>query len=70
MNSGIPLWALILDGLGTALVAVGLFLEFAGADALSAIPDGLAAMRYGVIALGVVLMGPLLVTLVRRAAGR
>jgi len=62
-----PLWALILDGVGTLFFAAGLVGLFAGAPFLSSLPIDLGKMAVVLIILGVLLMVPLIVVLIQRA---
>jgi len=63
----LPMWALMLDIVGTLFLAAGLFLEFGGTDMLASAPDSLRAMAIVLIVLGIFLMVPLVVVLVKRA---
>ena len=62
-----PLWALILDGVGTLVLAAGLVGLFAGAPFLSKLPFDLDEVAIVLIILGVLLMVPLIVVLIQRA---
>ena len=62
-----PLWALILDGVGTLLLAAGLVGLFGGEPFLSSLPVDLGKMAVVLIILGVLLMVPLIVVLIQRA---
>lgn len=62
-----PLWALILDGVGTLVLAAGLVGLFTGAPFLSKLPFDLDEVAIVLIILGVLLMVPLIVVLIQRA---
>ena len=63
----IPMWALILDVIGTLLLAAGLVGVFAAAPFLSSLPFDLSEMAVVLIILGVLLMVPLIVVVIQRA---
>lgn len=62
-----PLWALILDGVGTLVFAAGLVGLFAGAPFLASLPVDLGEMAALLIILGILLMVPLIVVVIQRA---
>ena len=63
----LPMWALILDVIGTLLLAAGLVGLFAAAPFLSSLPFDLSEMAIVLVILGVLLMVPLIVVLIQRA---
>ena len=62
-----PAWALILDLFGTLLLAVGIYAQVAGDDLV--FPEFLRIQEFSIllILLGVLLMLPLVVILIRQA---
>ena len=66
-TASIPLWALLLDVIGTLVLAAGLVGMFVDAPLLTSLPFNLSEMAVVLIIFGVLLMVPLIVVLVRRA---
>ena len=66
-TASIPLWALLLDVIGTLILAAGLVGMFVDAPFLTSLPFNLNNMAVVLIILGVLLMVPLIVVLVQRA---
>ncbi len=62
----LPVWAIMLDVAGTLLVAAGLFGLFAGESVPAVEALNLEAFAIPLIILGVLLMVPLIVFLVKR----
>ncbi len=64
----LPLWALILDAVGTLIFAAGLVGTFASAPFLSSLPFDLGEIAVILIIAGILLlMLPLIVVLIQRA---
>lgn len=63
----IPIWALILDIVGTLCLAAGLYGLFAGGDPPFSDVVDLRANAVALIVIGILLMIPLLVAVIRRA---
>ena len=61
------MWALILDAIGTLILAAGLVGKFAGAPFLASLPVDLSGLAVFLIIGGVLLMLPLIVVLIQRA---
>ena len=66
-KSGLPVCAIILDVIGTMVLALGIFTQFGGDDLI--FPEFLDAKALGVVLIfaGVLMMFPLIIVLVRRA---
>ena len=62
----LPVWAILLDVVGTLLLAAGIFGMVATEDTLAGIPLGLKEMGVALIILGALLMLPLLIVVVQR----
>ncbi len=69
-QAGLPAWAVILDVIGTVLLAAGLYGLFAQSEAPFAETVDLRANATALIVIGVFLMLPLLVAVVRRVASQ
>ncbi len=65
--ASIPMWALLLDVIGTLVLAAGLVGMFVDAPFLTSLPFNPSEMAVVLIILGVLLMAPLIVVLVQRA---
>ena len=63
----LPMWALILDVIGTLLLAAGLVGMFMDPQFPSSLPVDLGEMAIVLIILGVLLMVPLIVVVIQRA---
>ena len=68
-NSGLPVWILILDVLGTLLLAAGIYSVVSGELPFAEVPEP-GWIGVALIIVGALLMMPLLVVLGQRAAAR
>ncbi|MEO0996093.1 MAG: hypothetical protein AAFX58_01125 [Pseudomonadota bacterium] len=68
--NGIPLWAAVLDGIGTIALGLGLFGYFSPETTLLAPWLHLGRQAGALLALGILLMGPFYYFLIRRITGR
>jgi hypothetical protein len=66
-KSVLPVWAIILDLIGTLVLVVGILAQFGGEGALFPESPETRALAYVLILAGVLLMAPLVVILIRRA---
>ena len=64
---GLPLWTIILDGVGTLLLALGIFIQFGGDAATALLPEGLHDGGIMLIITGALLMAPLVIAVVQKA---
>lgn len=62
----LPVWAVLLDVVGTLLLAAGLFGRFAGADLLASLPVDLRSISIALIVVGALLMLPLIIVILQR----
>lgn len=67
---GLPAWAVMLDVVGTVLLAAGLYGSFAQSELPFAETIDLRANATALIVIGVFLMLPLLVVIVRHVASQ
>jgi hypothetical protein len=66
-KSSLPVWAIILDLIGTLVLVAGILAQFGGAGALLPDTPETRALGFVLILAGVLLMAPLVVILIRRA---
>ena len=66
----LPVWAVILDVLGALMLAAGIILLNGGAGLLDVSPTEVAGPAIALIVIGVLLMTPLIVVVIRRAASQ
>lgn len=69
-SSSLPVWTIILDVFGTLLVGGGIFFLVTEGEVLGMLAADLQGAAIGMIVVGVMLMVPLIVTVVRKAAGQ
>lgn len=69
-SSSLPVWTIILDVFGTLLVGGGIFFLVTEGEVLGMPAAELQGAAIGMIVVGVMLMVPLIVTVVRKAAGQ
>lgn len=69
-SSSLPVWTIILDVFGTLLVGGGIFFLVTEGEVLGMPAADLQGAAIGMIVVGVMLMVPLIVTVVRKAAGQ
>ena len=62
----LPAWAILLDVIGTLLIAAGIFGLAAAEETLSGLPVNLAETAVALIVLGALLMLPLVLVVVQR----
>ena len=62
-----PAWAIILDVIGTVVVAVGVYAQFTGEIIRTPDPADAHAVSIGLIAAGVLMMAPLVVTVLKNS---
>jgi hypothetical protein len=66
----LPIWAIILDVFGTVLIAGGIFVLVSGGELLGAPAGELRGLAIGMIVVGAMLMVPLVVAVIQRAASQ
>lgn len=69
-SSSLPVWTIILDVFGTLLVGGGIFFLVTEGEVLGMPAADLQGAAIGMIVVGVMLMVPLIVAVVRKAAGQ
>ena len=62
--AGLPLWAIVLDGLGTLLIVAGLLFV------TGALPAGTRDMGFALVVIGALLMAPLILAIIHKATNR
>ncbi|MDX1481430.1 MAG: hypothetical protein R3315_07135 [Woeseiaceae bacterium] len=62
--AGLPLWAIVLDGLGTLLVVGGVLIM------TGALPAGERDVGLALVIVGALLMAPLILAIVHKATNR
>ncbi len=67
-KTGLPLWAIILDVLGTLVLVLGIYAQIAGDDFLASASIDSNALSIVLILAGVLLMLPLVIAVIKRAA--
>jgi hypothetical protein len=67
-KTGLPLWAILLDVLGTLVLVLGIYAQIAGDDFLAPASIDSNALSIVLIIAGVLLMLPLVIAVIKRAA--
>lgn len=62
-----PAWAIILDVVGTLIVAIGVYAQFTGEVIRTPDPADAHAVSIVLIVAGVLMMAPLVITVVKRS---
>lgn len=66
----LPLWAIVLDILGTVMLVLGILALFGGDGALFPETPEIRALAFVLIFAGVLLMLPLIIIIIRRATSQ
>ncbi|NIV18069.1 MAG: DUF1418 family protein [Woeseiaceae bacterium] len=67
-KTGLPIWAIFLDVLGTLVLVLGIYAQIAGDDFLASASIDSHALSIVLIIAGILLMLPLVIAVIKRAA--